>query len=917
MLERYGHGGDLTTAQSLFGKPSDEFLDFSSNMNPFGPPARVGELLAERWRQLARYPDPIVRGLRRAIAEKYGIAEESVLVGNGAAELIDLSVRALAPRNVALARPSFAEYEEAVRKSGGCIVDIPLSEADGFTLNEERVRRAAKKADLVMLGHPNNPTGRLADADMLLRLVRDDIPMIVDEAFVDFVPNEDAVSLIRLAAQSKRLYVIRSMTKFYAIPGIRLGFMVGHPVEIRKLSLLQVPWSVNAIAQWVGEAVLTEADYAETTRRWLAEERPWLAGQLQAIGLRVFPSDVNFLLVSIPEHFGIDVPQLQRLMGESGVLIRDASLFPGLGESYFRVAVRLRQENVVLLERLEQALSIKRSGAEAKAQVRGADFEALSERSAGTSSSAARAAAQTDADPLAKLAPTIMFQGTSSDAGKSILTTAFCRIMLQDGKKVAPFKSQNMSLNSYVTMDGKEIGRAQGMQADACRIAATTDMNPILLKPKKDMVSQVVVHGKPLRDYDARAYREQYLSQAEHIVKESLGRLRSRYDVVVIEGAGSPAEVNLKDRDIVNMRLAGWADAPVLLIADIDRGGVFASLVGTLDILTPEERDRVKGFVINKFRGDVSLLQPGLDWLERRTGKPVLGVIPYLPDLGLEDEDSASLDAKKQAVPATKRKGQIDIAILRLPRLSNFTDFDPLFEEPDVHVRYVSTVSEWGDPDAVIIPGSKNTVDDLLFLRSTALETCIVRHVESGGRLLGICAGYQMMGRQLLDPHKLESDTEELSGLGLFPTETTFTPDKRTERVVGTIEWPGKGRFSVEGYEIHMGRTSFLEPIRQPLSIRIHDTGDESSAYHPDGATTNNGKVWGTYMHGILHNDDLRRSWINEIRSDKGWSPFAGELKFMSKREAAFDRLADHVRQHLDMKRIYEMIGNNGRGRDE
>ncbi|MDF2720785.1 MAG: cobalamin biosynthesis protein CobQ [Paenibacillus sp.] len=897
MLERYGHGGDLTTAQSLFGKTAEQFLDFSSNMNPFGPPDRVGSLLAERWRELARYPDPGVRGLRRAIARRYGIGEDSVLVGNGAAELIDLSVRALSPRSVALARPAFSEYEEAVRKIGAAVVDIPLAAADEFALDEQALRQAARQAELVMLGHPNNPTGRLANADMLHRLVREGVPLVLDEAFIDFVPNEDSVSFIRIAAQTKGLFVIRSMTKFYAIPGIRLGFIVAHPDDIRRLSRLQVPWSVNAIAQWVGEAVLDERQYADRTRRWLGEERPWLAGRLEALGLRVVPGDVNFILVSISERFGMDAQQLQRKMGELGILIRDASLFPGLDPSYIRLAVRLRHENEALLDRLAQALSSLPS-------------ESVQQEPNRASAPPAADLASADAQGAhSRLAPTLMFQGTSSDAGKSILTTAFCRILLQDGRRVAPFKSQNMSLNSYVTLDGKEIGRAQGMQADACRIAATTDMNPILLKPKKDMVSQVVVHGKPLRDYDARSYREHYLGQAEAIVKEALARLRYRYEAVVIEGAGSPAEVNLKDRDIVNMRLAGWADAPVLLIADIDRGGVFASLVGTLDVLHPHERDRVKGFIINKFRGDVSLLQPGLDWLERRTGKPVLGVIPYLPELGLEDEDSASLDAKQTVAAAPKRKGQIDIAILRLPRLSNFTDFDPLFEEPDVHVRYVSTVSEWGDPDAVIIPGSKNTVDDLLFLRSTALERCIVRHVEGGGRLLGICAGYQMMGRRLLDPLKLESDTEQLPGLGFFPTETTFTPDKRTERVVGTIELPGAKPTPVDGYEIHMGRTAFLEPVRQPLSIRVHDDNDEPASHHPDGAASEDGKLWGTYMHGILHSDELRRNWINAIRADKGWSPFAGELKFMSKREAAFDRLADHVRRHLDMERIYEMMG--------
>lgn len=967
MLERYGHGGDLTTAEAVYGRPAEKFLDFSSNMNPFGPPECVGALLGDRWRELARYPDPAVRGLRRAIADKYRIAEESVLVGNGAAELIDLSIRALRPGSVGLARPSFSEYEEAVRKTGGRVVDIPLSEADGFALREEAARRAAQRADLLLLGHPNNPTGRLADKDMLLRLIRDCVPLIVDEAFVDFAPDEREVSLIRLAAESEKLYVIRSMTKFYAIPGIRLGYMVAHPDEIARIAALQVPWSVNAIAQWVGEAVLGEREYAVRTRRWLAEERPWLVGRLRELGLKVFPGDVNFLLVRIPAHAGLDVKRLQRLMGVSGVLIRDASLFAGLDESYFRVAVRLRVDNAALVDRLARALSARSEAASVYArepkesqeseesqehkeskesQMPGESWEPkelqkpnqleekkelqkpkelqepkqsqepkelqkpehAKERTVGSTSGGVQSET--------RLAPTIMFQGTSSDAGKSILTTALCRILLQDGRKVVPFKSQNMSLNSYVTPDGKEIGRAQGMQADACRIPATTDMNPILLKPKKDMVSQVVVHGKPLRDYDARTYREKYLGEAELIVKEALVRLRSRYDVVVIEGAGSPAEVNLKDRDIVNMRLAGWADAPVLLIADIDRGGVFASLVGTLDILTPEERDRVKGFIINKFRGDVSLLKPGLDWLERRTGKPVVGVIPHLPDLGLEDEDSASLDAKR--ITSAKREGQVDIAVLRLPRLSNFTDFDPLFEEPDVHVRYVSAAAEWGEPDAVIIPGSKNTVDDLKFLRATALESCVRRHVEAGGRLLGICAGYQMMGRRLLDPERLESDTEESAGLALFPAETTFTPDKRTERVRGTADMPGSGRFAVEGYEIHMGRTVFLGPVRQPFAIRVHDAPDAASSYHADGAVSSDGKVWGTYVHGILHNDELRRSWINDIRADKGWPPLTGELKFLSRREAAFDRLADHVRRHLDMERIYEMIWGKGeRGRDE
>ncbi|MDF2924256.1 MAG: cobyric acid synthase [Paenibacillaceae bacterium] len=515
-----------------------------------------------------------------------------------------------------------------------------------------------------------------------------------------------------------------------------------------------------------------------------------------------------------------------------------------------------------------------------------------------------------------KQAPALMLQGTASDVGKSILTAALCRIFVQDGLATAPFKSQNMSLNSYITPDGKEIGRAQGLQADACRIAATTDMNPILLKPKKDMVSQVVVHGRPLQDYEARAYREQYLPQAEGIVREALARLRSAYDLVVMEGAGSPAEVNLKDRDIVNMRLAGWADAPVLLVADIDRGGVFASIVGTLEILEPHERERVKGFVINKFRGDVSLLQPGLDWLEQRTGKPVLGVIPFLPQLGLEDEDSASLDAKLSAPCPSYSKDKLDIAVIRLPRLSNFTDFDPLPEEPDVALRYVAAPGELGSPDAVIIPGSKNTVDDLLFLRESGLEQQLLIYVQEGGSVVGICAGYQMLGRLLSDPEHMESDRDEVHGLGLLPVSTVFTPDKRTVRVTGegAVGSPGNaGLYPVKGYEIHMGRTSFLEPVRHPFSIAVSlPNGLAGGEFHDDGAITADGRVWGTYIHGIMHNDGLRRAWLNGLRSGRGWPPVAEQLDFGGKREAALDRLADHVRRHLDMRRIYEMIRISG-----
>lgn len=888
-LERYGHGGDLWTAAETFGGDKGRFLDYSSNMNPFGPPPSVGSVLSERWRDLAAYPDPAVRELRAKLAAHYGVPAESILVGNGAAELIDLLVRVLQPAATALAQPSFVEYEGAVRHAGGRVHSMPLLAEHGFTLQRETLETALAASDLVFLGQPNNPSGTLVPQELLQLAADSGTPLALDEAFLDFSPEEDRLTWMRRAAERQGLFVVRSMTKFYAIPGVRLGFLVAHPDHIRELKERQVPWSVNAFAQWIGCAVLDEREYAERTRSWLLAERPWLEARLAELGLSVVPNAAaNFLLFALPHGFEGRVRGLQRYLGERGILVRDASRFAGLDESWCRVAVKLRADNERLIASLAEALAALQT--ESNAAAKGGRFPMNRKSSL----------------PLGR---TIMVQGTSSDVGKSILTAALCRIFTQDGYRVRPFKSQNMSLNSYVTPDGKEIGRAQGVQADACGVPATTDMNPILLKPKGDMTSQVVVHGKPYADLDARAYRESYLPQAESIVKEALERLRAAADIVVLEGAGSPAEVNLKDRDIVNMRAAAWAEAPVLLAADIDRGGVFASIVGTLEILTSEERDRVAGFIINKFRGDVSLLRPGLDWLEERTGKPVLGVVPYLHELDIEDEDSASLDAKRRVTyesQLSKQGDVLDIAVIRLPHISNFTDVDPLLQEPDVRVRFVGSPAEWGDPDAVIVPGSKNTIEDLLYIREKELDALIIHHIKHRNRwVTGICAGYQMLGSRLLDPEGYESDrAAELDGLGLLPTATRFTKDKRTEQVRGYAALFGHPPLPVEGYEIHMGRTVYLEPVEAPFSI-----AEAGEPPHGDGASAYGGKVWGTYVHGILHNDELRRAWLNAMRAEKGWAPLAAELRFRERRERAFDRLAVHVREHLDMDRIYAMIG--------
>ncbi|MCU6707222.1 cobyric acid synthase [Paenibacillus sp. J5C_2022] len=507
---------------------------------------------------------------------------------------------------------------------------------------------------------------------------------------------------------------------------------------------------------------------------------------------------------------------------------------------------------------------------------------------------------------------TLMIQGTASDVGKSVVTAALCRIFKQDGYRPAPFKSQNMSLNSYVTADGKEIGRAQAMQADACGITATTDMNPILLKPSGDMRSQVVVHGKPLRDYEAAEYRSQYLPVAGGIVREALQRLRSRHDIVVLEGAGSPAEINLKDRDIVNMQMAEWAEASVILVADIDRGGVFAAIVGTLELLEKKERDRVCGFIINKFRGDLSLLQPGLSWLEERTGKPVLGVLSHLPDLALEDEDSLAIGS--QSPSSSKyfegmQQERLDVVVLRLPRISNFTDMDPLRFEADVSLRYVSSPEQWGNPDAVIVPGSKNTLEDLAWLREQGLESLLLNHKERGGWTVGICGGYEMMGLELSDPQGVESSEGSMTGMGLFPFRILFGEEKTTLQVRGRARITSlHEETDIEGYEIHMGAVEWMKPPEhQPFRIACGKQNER-----PEGAASPDGRTWGTFLHGIFQNDAFRRQWLNDIRTSKGWAALEGEaigIPFRRRRETAFDRLAEHARMCLNVPLIYDIAG--------
>ena len=501
-----------------------------------------------------------------------------------------------------------------------------------------------------------------------------------------------------------------------------------------------------------------------------------------------------------------------------------------------------------------------------------------------------------------------MIQGTMSNAGKSLLCAGLCRIFKQDGYRVAPFKSQNMALNSFITEDGLEMGRAQVVQAEAAGVAPQVEMNPILLKPTNDVGSQVIVNGEVLKNMSAREYFA-YKKQLIPDIMKAFHKLEEENDIIVIEGAGSPAEINLKKDDIVNMGLAKMVDAPVLLVGDIDRGGVFAQLIGTVELLEEDERQMVKGLIINKFRGDKTILDPGVEMLESKCRIPVVGVAPYL-NIQVEDEDSLTerFDRKQEV-------DLIDIAVIRVPRISNFTDFNPLESIPGVSLRYVQHVSELKNPDMIILPGTKNTMEDLLWMRANGLEAAVLKEAAKGKIIFGICGGYQMLGKQISDPYGEEDGTGKANvtlGMGLLDIETTFIEKKRTIQMAGKFGQV-QGIFSalsglpLYGYEIHSGVTEFPEEKALTSISPIHENGEIMA----EGSQNTEGKlnVYGTYVHGVFDGDGIAVKIVEALLAKKGKKmEDIQTINFAEYKRQQYDILADSIRENLDMKKIYEIL---------
>ncbi len=849
------HGGNIRRLADVAGIDPAGMIDFSANINPMGPPAWLRPVMSASVTSLAHYPDPECEELKEAAAERYAVSVGSVAAGNGSTELIYSIPRLVQPGEVLLPSPCYSDYARASELAGHSVTRLLLPEDHGFACDIQLVRDAFRSPALFFAGHPNNPTGLPLDRHAFLQLAHEhpETLFVIDEAFLDLSTGIETFVNDRPA----NMMVLVSLTKTFAIPGLRLGVAIGEPDLVRMLEDRQPPWSVNSPAQMVGRAALTDRSFVEASQQYVAERRAELSSMLAALPrVTVYPSVANYLLLRL-EGGPVDGPELARRALHQGIAIRVCDNFAPLDHRFVRVAVRTSEENRRLAECLADILQPRR--------------RKTSPRST----------------------PAIMVQGTGSNAGKSILTAALCRILLTEGYRVAPFKAQNMSLNSFVTERGEEMGRAQVVQAQAGRLEPDVRMNPVLLKPNSDTGSQIIVMGKPVASMEVAQYVA-YKPVAFAAATKAYDSLAAEFDVMVLEGAGSPGEVNLKRHDIVNMRMAHHAKAPVLLVGDIDRGGVFASFVGTMEVLEEWERALVAGFVVNRFRGDSALLADALEYTRRHTGKSVLGIVPYLSNLGLPEEDSVTFKAFHQP-QHERRHEQVTVVLVDLPHISNFTDVDAFKAEPDVALRIARSPMDLDGADTVILPGSKNVPGDLKYLRDVGIADRIIALAVSGqAEVVGICGGFQMLGKRIADPHGIESPGQAVAALGLLDLDTVMAPEKTLTRVHGTHLESGE---QVAGYEIHHGETTNngLHPL---LKLQRGELA---------GARSADGSVWGSYLHGIFDADRFRRWFIDRVRVRKGLDPL-GSVQVAYDLEPAFERLAEAVRSSLRMDRIMELL---------
>ena len=849
MLE---HGGRIKFAAQHYGIAEQHWLDLSTGVNPNGWLAPV--VPQTIWQALPQDEDELVAAARAY----YGGACLLAVAGSQAA--IQTLPRLFSPCGVAVLSPSYAEHAHAWQQAGHEIL----------ALNPAQILQASEAIKIVVIVNPNNPTGQLFSRAELLalheKLAARGGTLIVDEAFMDATPEH---SLLGDGSRAG-LIVLRSTGKFFGLAGARVGFVFAQQNLLENLRELLGPWPISAPSRYVVTRALRDKKWQGTTREKLQLASTRLRDLLEQHGLKVTGSTALFAWL---QHGDAEKNHTQ--LAQQGVLTR---LF--LEPSSLRFGL---PRDEVQWVRLATALG------------------SLNEHRA------INCAPTIAPAPSKKIAATVMVQGTTSDAGKSTLVAALCRWLVRQGVSVAPFKPQNMALNSAVTTDGGEIGRAQAVQAMAANIAPHIDMNPVLLKPNSDTGAQVIIHGRAIGNMEALDYHA-YKSTAFAAVMQSHGRLIKQYQAVVVEGAGSPAEINLREGDIANMGFAEAVDCPVILIADIDRGGVFAHLAGTLALLSESEQARVVGFVINRFRGDIALLQDGLDWLEARTGKPVLGVLPYLHDLHLEAEDAvplSSLSCGQRVETADARKGpvrggtaascqqhtpKLRVVVPVLPHISNHTDFDPLRLHPQIEFSFVPITEPIPPADLIILPGSKSVCNDLASLRRAGWEAQLQLHLRYGGKLIGICGGLQMLGQYVHDPLGIEGEAGSSAGMGLLELETTLDAEKQLRNVSGTLLLEDA---PVLGYEIHAGISSGAALNNPALQLE----------HGADGAISADGQILATYLHGLFESPEacsalLRWAGLREVQTPD----------YGARCEADLERLADAVESYLDTEKLRKLF---------
>lgn len=875
------HGGNVfQVAQQLGCDPAD-VTDASANLNPLGPPAWLRSALGRASRTLTRYPDPRATRLVQAATTRYGVDETRVVCANGASEALFAAARAAARlakgagcSRAIIPAPAYVDYAKAGRMAG--LEAVHLAPNADWTVDMPALYEVLAQGPnaLVFLGHPANPTGAVLDVaatrTLMTRAPR--ARFVIDESFADWLADSDR--FFPHIGAHPNLLVVCSLTKILCVPGLRIGLALagdawlGLPDEI-------TPWAVNAYAEEVGARGLADADYRARTREVTTRLRDELSQALAALpGITVHPSSANYLFGECEQ---IPAAQLAERLQDMRVLIRVCDDYAHTDARHFRVAVNDEAANGQLVKAMARVLAVPRQ------QTR----------------------------PIH--VPALMVQGVASNTGKSVLAAALCRILLQEGYAVAPFKAQNMSLNSYVSDHphyGGEMGRAQVVQAQACRRIPDTRMNPVLLKPTSDVGSQVIVRGHPVGSMRVREYLR-YKPTAWQAATQAYDELCAEVAAeasatggtpcaMVLEGAGSPAEINLQAHDIVNMAMAHHARASVLLAADIDRGGSYAALLGTMECLTEADRARVGGFILNKFRGDASLLAPANDEVYARTGVPVIGAVPWLEDHGLPEEDSVGFAERfaERFGNGTNSNAELTIALVGLPHMANFTDVDALAAEPDVGLRVVRTPEGLRGANMVLIPGSKNTLADLHWLRESGLADAITAAHHAGTMVAGICGGLQMLGLRVDDPHGVESDRASVEGLGLLPLVTQMAPTKTLTRATCTHAPSGH---TVTGYEIHHGVTTQHGPCDATMTT---DDGAIGYAIEPPDA----GVVWGTYLHGVFDEAPFRRHLLNDLREQRGLPPRDMADSAHLDIQTSLDRVATAVRNSLDMEYVHQLL---------